>query len=401
MGNGMMWAALAGGANTGIKVLEDREKRADEERKYERTVEEKRAHLMWEMKAKLMYARQEEAQARTDKAADIDGRLSANADAALSQRYAEPVPGDMPLTDEQLAAQSDGMQRRDASMDRDRAAYERDPRNRLRASTEAGYTEPDVLAKLDSRDEIASARLESQQETARVRAQSDAERQLSKVELAMAKIDAQRQARPPTGYRENQNGDLEAIPGGPADQKKTGAFNADTAQLAGSTDGLNRLASSANSLLNHPGLPGIVGISGKFPNIPGGDAANAAAQMETLKSQIGFGVLQAMRDSSKTGGALGAVSDAEGKRLEANLAALSQAQSLDQFKASLSEIINYAEGAKGRLRDSFNIKYNDASSAPPSTGTGRPPRVGSRQELDALPSGTTFTAPDGSIRRKP
>lgn len=61
MGSGMLWAALSGGANAGIKVLEDRDKRADEERKYERTTEEKRAHLMWEMKAKLMYARQEEA----------------------------------------------------------------------------------------------------------------------------------------------------------------------------------------------------------------------------------------------------------------------------------------------------------------------------------------------------
>lgn len=111
-----------------------------------------------------------------------------------------------------------------------------------------------------------------------------------------------------------------------------------------------------------------------------------------------------MRNNSKTGGALGAVSDAEGKRLEANLAALDRAQSPEQFKQSLMQILEYSEAAKERVRGAFNLRHGDkaggATAGAPATATGAP-MVRSKAELDALPSGTTFTAPDGSIRRKP
>lgn len=166
-------------------------------------------------------------------------------------------------------------------------------------------------------------------------------------------------AKTPVGYRSTNDGNLEAIPGGPADLKMQGVMNADTAQLTGSTASFDRLATAANALLSHPGIDGITGISGKLPSLPGGDAANAQALLETLKSQVGFGVLQDMRNNSKTGGALGSVSDAEGKRLEANLAALSQAQSTDQFKESLRQIITYTEQAKDRLRASYNMRHAD------------------------------------------
>lgn len=171
--------------------------------------------------------------------------------------------------------------------------------------------------------------------------------------------------KPPAGYRFKGDGDLEAIPGGPADMKMQGALNQDTMSLQSSTAELDRLAQSANMLKNHPGLKGITGIRGAIPNIPGSDAANAEAQLATLKSQIGFGVLQAMRNASKTGGALGSVSDAEGKRLEANLAALDKAQSLDQMKQSLDAILKFTDEAKGRLQDAFNMRHDSSSSSKP------------------------------------
>ena len=64
-----------------------------------------------------------------------------------------------------------------------------------------------------------------------------------------------------------------------------------------------------------------------------------------------------MRNNSKTGGALGAVSDSEGKRLEANLAALENAQSEEQMKESLKKIIEYTQGAKDRLRSAYNLRH--------------------------------------------
>jgi len=183
--------------------------------------------------------------------------------------------------------------------------------------------------------------------------------QLKKAQLAQGG-----KANVPSGYRMLPDGNMQAIPGGPADVKLAGQFNADTAQLQSSQADLDRLATSANELLKHEGLSHITGLPGMLPNVPGMAGADAQAKLNTLKSQVGFGVLQAMRNASKTGGALGSVSDAEGKRLEANLAALENAQSEKQFRESLSKIIKFSDESKGRLADAYNLRHNTQGSNP-------------------------------------
>ncbi len=143
--------------------------------------------------------------------------------------------------------------------------------------------------------------------------------------------------------------------------------NADQTQLASFESNVDRLSAAANELLNHEGLGGITGVSGAFPNMPGGKAAGAQAKLQTLKSQVAFGTLQEMRNASKTGGALGSVSEKELGLLESNLAALDKAQSLEEFKDSLKKIVKYGEEAKERARGAFNRNYG-ASGNPPSAG---------------------------------
>lgn len=167
----------------------------------------------------------------------------------------------------------------------------------------------------------------------------------------------------PAGYRPTKDG-LEPIPGGPADTKIQGALNQDTSMLQNSQGDLDRLALEANRLLTHPGLSKTTGIMSAVPlvggvaTIPGTEAANFKAGLDTLKSQTGFSVLQNMRNNSKTGGALGQVSDFENKMLQANLASLNMAQSEPEFKAALSKIIKYTDDAKGRLQSAYNMKHN-------------------------------------------
>lgn len=145
----------------------------------------------------------------------------------------------------------------------------------------------------------------------------------------------------------------------PSDPKLQGVFNQDTSTLNSTVSDLDRLATKANEILEHPGLKGITGMRGAIPNFPGTDAADAEAKLNTLKSQIAFSVLQTMRNNSKTGGALGNVSDAEGKRLEGNLQELDKAQSLDQFKQAMVGIKQYVEEAKGRMREAYNMKHGE------------------------------------------
>lgn len=183
--------------------------------------------------------------------------------------------------------------------------------------------------------------------------------------------------KPPTGYAwgpitADGNPSLVAIKGGPADAKIAGALNADTQALVGMTSSLDRLAAAANQVLNHPGLPGITGLRGKIPNIPGSDAANADALLETLKSQVGFSVLQDMRNQSKTGGALGSVTEKELAMLQSNLAALNKAQSVEQFGKSLEQIIAYVDQAKDRMRQAYNVKHGDAQISAPQDAPQKP-----------------------------
>lgn len=81
---------------------------------------------------------------------------------------------------------------------------------------------------------------------------------------------------------------------------------------------------------------GLFGTLYKFA--PGGVQRDFANDLNTLKANIAFGELTAMREASKTGGALGQVSDIELKLLESSLAGLSQAQSPANFRKNLKRV---------------------------------------------------------------
>lgn len=172
------------------------------------------------------------------------------------------------------------------------------------------------------------------------------------------------------------------------------------ASLTDAATNLDRMAQAANDLIHHPGLNGITSWNARVPDAPGSQAANARALLTSLKSQIGFGVLQAMRNASKTGGALGSVSDSEGIRLENNLAALEQSQSPEAFKANLQKIVEYANSTKGRLTNAYQQTYAGQRQASPATANHPTPQT--QADFDALPSGSLYVDPDdGQTYRKP
>lgn len=81
-----------------------------------------------------------------------------------------------------------------------------------------------------------------------------------------------------------------------------------------------------------------VGWASLLSGVPTTEAKYFKGQLDTLKSNIAFGELTAMREASKTGGALGQVSDKEGQLLQSALGSLDQAQSETQVKAQLEKI---------------------------------------------------------------
>lgn len=145
-------------------------------------------------------------------------------------------------------------------------------------------------------------------------------------------------------------------------------------------------------------------------NVGGTEARDLQATLDTLLSNRGFETLQAMRDSSPTGGALGQVTERELTLLQSTLSSLDQAQSRPQFEKHLDEFEDYYRAIlTGYGRDGrpavevlgFDPKMEDGwAPAPPGAV---PPQkdkavvVTSREQLDSIPSGTLISI--GGIER--
>ncbi len=193
--------------------------------------------------------------------------------------------------------------------------------------------------------------------------------------------------------KDTTNGTSQEIPKdvqGEAFQKKVGTDTGEQAAgkvAAGSSLGstlssLDRLDAAANDLATDHDLGRVTGWSGILPNVPGGKGASVQARLNTLKSQIGFSVLQAMRDASKTGGALGAISDKENELLQNNLASLNQAQSEDDLRKQLSRIREYVAGAKARLSGAYKQMYGEDYTPPSVSPSGNTTSSGVKWSIE-------------------
>lgn len=98
-----------------------------------------------------------------------------------------------------------------------------------------------------------------------------------------------------------------------------------------------RTIQSVDELLGKVGRK-TVGFGSLLSAIPESDARNFAAEVDTLKSAIIQGELAEMRAASKTGGALGQVSDREANFLASSLGALDIGQSPANMKTQLQKI---------------------------------------------------------------
>jgi hypothetical protein len=106
-------------------------------------------------------------------------------------------------------------------------------------------------------------------------------------------------------------------------------------------------------------------VGALFDGVPGTPAYDLAATVMTLEANLGFDKLQAMRDASPTGGALGQVSERELALLTSAIANLKTGQSRAQFEANLSIIKEMAEQTWNNIDEAFmqdyGVSYFDAS----------------------------------------
>jgi hypothetical protein len=101
-----------------------------------------------------------------------------------------------------------------------------------------------------------------------------------------------------------------------------------TSAYTNATDTINL----AKTIMNSKGLSGTTGVSSIFPTIPGSDTAKTESLLDTLNSKTYLDSVQQMKG-------MGALSDAEGKKLSSAIASLNTNLSEKDFKSNLNTII--------------------------------------------------------------
>lgn len=148
------------------------------------------------------------------------------------------------------------------------------------------------------------------------------------------------------------------------------------------TDELAGLRKALVELHDHPGLNNITGpIAGRTPNITP-SATTAQAKLDSIRSRIFVSALQSMREASKTGGAVGNVSDREGDKLENTMAALAQAQGTKDFRSELNKAMEKLDLSMERIRRAYTETYGDDPA--PNGGSAK-----NNQSKPSVPEGVT------------
>jgi len=150
----------------------------------------------------------------------------------------------------------------------------------------------------------------------------------------------------PPGYQITKVGDsfrMEAIPGSPAEAKiKDLANTKNKAKVERVRTGgivLKDLERLEKKIKNAPWYNPVTGVTGAVASfIPGTNRVDAESLFETVTANIGFDKLQAMREASPTGGALGAISDRELSNLQAVMGSLQLSQSEEQLLQNINRL---------------------------------------------------------------
>lgn len=95
------------------------------------------------------------------------------------------------------------------------------------------------------------------------------------------------------------------------------------------------------------------GVGSYLSYLPNTDARTLKANIDTIKANLGFQQLQAMRQASPTGGALGQVAVKELEALQSTIASLDPAQSPDVLKANLKKVRDHYIKWKDTLEKSI------------------------------------------------
>lgn len=128
----------------------------------------------------------------------------------------------------------------------------------------------------------------------------------------------------------------------------------------------------------------VNGWTGSFLSTKAGTPAHDVANLlETVVASIGFDRLDAMRKASKTGGALGSITEKELKLLQSSLGALQQSSSREVFQRNLTAVRNHYQSTITALENQLNADGSNDTSATSGGTTAAPTSSANSDALSA------------------
>lgn len=141
-------------------------------------------------------------------------------------------------------------------------------------------------------------------------------------------------------------------------QKREADYPTATAAITGHEEKAAAFIKDLEKLRDDPGLSQITGsVYGRTPSVSAA-GSRAQALYDKIVAKGGFQALQDLRAASRTGGALGNISNQEGKQLIQSFAAIDRRQSTDDVKAALNDVIDDIKGATARMRNAYDMTYS-------------------------------------------
>lgn len=396
MGMGMLFAGAMTGAGRAIgSMADDAIKREDDQRKYQLQVQERRDSLLFEMEQKEKFARRvEQADAQSYERA-VDSAQAVGGD----RRFAK-FSADM-----EQAGYGEGMD--DAQK---RVVFDQHYNNK----PALGYQEPESAGKAD----ILSEMRRSGASGPAIKAAREDYTAQAKAEQAAA--EAQRKERSDLAREDLRNRQLDQ-------QWAIGEANRSAADdRLGRTLDARSKGGAGGGLDQTEKLTVLKDVKAKadatkpkrsdygsekrydaaLEKWAGSDDGKMSTEASRRIMQVfGSGDVQTMPvDASSPARSQGAPAQPFAGRTAGDIAAnersiaLLKKQPLNRGEpqSSRDEQIRMIEAENARMRGGTTGAAKPAASAPAG-----PPKVASKNEFDALPSGATFIAPDGTTRRKP
>lgn len=141
-------------------------------------------------------------------------------------------------------------------------------------------------------------------------------------------------------------------------QKREAAFPQATQAIRGFETKSEQFIKELEKLRDDPGLNQITGpIFGRTPSVSR-EGSRAQALYDKIFAKGGFQALQDMREASKTGGALGNVSNEEGRRLEKSIVGgLDRTQNIKDVQQGINDLIEEIRTSQARVRDAYDMTY--------------------------------------------